>query len=59
MRLLEAEATLIADLNDESELIAELVLPDFTLTTRRHPTLGRLVIVTRADGSGAVVEADE
>ena len=28
MRLLEAEATLIADLKDESELIAELALTD-------------------------------
>ncbi len=59
MRLLEAEPALIADLKDESELIAEKKLPAFTVTTVRHPTLGKLVIIIAPDGTGAVVEADE
>jgi hypothetical protein len=59
MRLLEAEAALIADLKDESELIGEKRLPAFTVLTARHPTLGKLVIIIGPDGSGAVVEADE
>ncbi|WP_373507296.1 hypothetical protein [Thiocapsa sp.] len=59
MRLLEAEAALIADLKDESELIGELRLPAFTVVTARHPTLGKLVIVIAPDGTGAVVEANE
>jgi hypothetical protein len=59
MRLLEAEAALIADLKDESELIGEQRLPAFTVLTARHPTLGKLVIIVGPDGTGAVVEADE
>jgi hypothetical protein len=56
---LEAEAALIADLKDESELIGEKRLPAFTVLTARHPTLGKLVIIIGPDGTGAVVEADE
>ncbi|NCC28981.1 MAG: hypothetical protein EOM22_12780 [Gammaproteobacteria bacterium] len=59
MRLLEAEAALISDLKDESELIGEMRLPAFTVVTARHPTLGKLVIVIGPDGTGAVVEANE
>jgi hypothetical protein len=59
MRLLEAEAALIADLKDESELIGEKRLQAFTVLTARHPTLGKLVIIIGPDGTGAVVEADE
>ncbi|RKT47377.1 hypothetical protein [Thiocapsa rosea] len=59
MRLVEAEAALISDLKDESELIGEMRLPAFTVVTARHPTLGKLVIVIGPDGTGAVVEADE
>lgn len=59
MRLLEAEPALIADLKDESELIAEKKLPAFTVMAVRHPTLGKLVIIVGPSGAGAVVEADE
>ncbi len=59
MRLLEAEPALIADLKDESDLVAEKKLPAFTVMAVRHPTLGKLVIVVAPDGTGAVVEADE
>jgi hypothetical protein len=59
MRLLEAEAALIADLKDESEVIGEMRLSAFTVITARHPTLGKLVIVVGPDGTGAVVEANE
>jgi hypothetical protein len=59
MRLQQAEPALIADLKDESEVIAEKAFPTFKLITARHPTLGKLVIVVAQDGSGAVVETDE
>ncbi|NCA71896.1 MAG: hypothetical protein EOM91_17825 [Sphingobacteriia bacterium] len=59
MRLLQAEASLIEDLKDESEVIGSLELADFTVLTARHPTLGKLILIVGADGSGAVVEADE
>ncbi len=59
MRLLEAEAALITDLKDESELIGEMRLPAYTVVTARHPTLGKLVIVVGPDGTGAVVEVNE
>ena len=59
MRLQEAEASLIADLQDESELIETRLFPTFKLITARHPTLGKLVIVVAKDGSGAIVEVSE
>ncbi|UHD17078.1 hypothetical protein [Thiocapsa bogorovii] len=59
MRLVEAEAALISDLKDESELIGEMRLPAFSVVTARHPTLGRLVIIVAPDGTGAVVEVSE
>lgn len=59
MRLLDAEASIINDLKDESELIGERRHAAFTVVTARHPTLGKLVIVAAPDGTGVVVEADE
>lgn len=59
MRLLEAETSLIKDLIDESQLIGQLQRGDLRVITARHPTLGKLVIVITADGSGAVVEVSE
>lgn len=59
MRVQEAEAALIADMKDECDVISEKRLPAFTVSTARHPTLGRLVIIAVPDGTGAIVEVDE
>lgn len=59
MRLMDAEPAIIEDLLDESELIAEKNVSGVTVFTARHPTLGKLVIVRVAHGSGILVEIDE
>jgi len=59
MRIIDAEAQVLADLKGEGRVVAERVYPDFTVITLRHPTLGKLVLVQGTDGSGAMVEADE
>jgi hypothetical protein len=59
MRLIDAEAVLIEDLKDESDVIAEKTAPGVTVFVARHPTLGKLVIVKGSHGSGIVVEVDE
>ena len=59
MRLIDAEATLIEDLKDESDVIAEKSVAGITVYTARHPTLGKLVIVKAPNGSGILVEIDE
>jgi hypothetical protein len=59
MRIIDAEAQVIADLKDEGRVVAERTYPDFTLITLRHPTLGKLVLVRSRDGSGAMVETEE
>lgn len=59
MRLMDAEPAIIEDLLDESELIAEKSVSGVTVFTARHPTLGKLVIVRVAHGSGILVEIDE
>ncbi len=59
MRMFDADAPIIRDLKDESELIGEKAVDAFTVVTARHPTLGKLVIISAGDGAGVVVEADE
>ena len=59
MRIIDAEAQVLADLKEEGRLVAERAYPSFTVITLRHPTLGKLVLVEGPDGSGAMVEADE
>lgn len=61
MRLIDAEAAILADLTDESEIVGEKRLSGAgaTVAAARHPTLGRLVIVRLPNGSGVLVEIDE
>ncbi len=59
MRLIDFEPAIIEDLKSESELIAEKTLSEITVSTVRHPTLGRLVIIRLPNGAGMVVEIDE
>jgi hypothetical protein len=56
MRIIDAEPQVIADLKDEGRVVAEAVYEGFTVTTVRHPTLGKLVLVQVPDGGGAMVE---
>ena len=59
MRLFDAVPAIIADLKDESQILSEKTAPTFEVAVARHPTLGRLVIVTAHEGSGVVIEVDE
>lgn len=59
MRMFEAESRVLGDLKDESEVLAERRGANFTVVAARHPTLGKLVIVTAPNGTGIVVETDE
>jgi hypothetical protein len=59
MRIFDADPPIVKDLQEESELLGRKEVPTFTVVTARHPTLGKLVIVTARDGTGVVVETDE
>ena len=59
MRMFDAESRVLDDLKDESEVLAERAGATFMVVTARHPTLGKLVIVTAPNGTGIVVEIDE
>ena len=59
MRMFDANPPVIRDLKDESETLAEKATDDFTVVTARHPTLGKLVIITGRHGGGVVVETEE
>jgi hypothetical protein len=59
MRMFDAEPQIIQDLRDEGDVIAEKERPDFKVYAVRHPTLGKVVIVQGADGSGWIVETEE
>jgi hypothetical protein len=59
MHLIDAEASIIEDVQDESDITAEKTVSGVTVYTARHPTLGRLVIVKLPNGSGVLVEIDE
>jgi hypothetical protein len=59
MRIIDAEAQVIADLKDEGRVVAEKQYPTFQVTTVRHPTLGKLILIEGSDGKGAMVEAEE
>lgn len=59
MRMFDAEPQIIEDLKDESEILAERQGPGFIVTTARHPTLGKLVIIAAPKGAGMVVETEE
>lgn len=59
MRMFDAATPVLRDLKDESEILAEKDADGFTVVTARHPTLGKLVIITGRHGSGVVVETEE
>jgi hypothetical protein len=59
MRMFSAEPQVIADLKDEGRVVEERQFERFRVTTVRHPTLGKLVLVEDRGGAGAVVEAEE
>ncbi|KAA6185056.1 hypothetical protein F2Q65_10015 [Thiohalocapsa marina] len=59
MRIIDTEAQVIADLKDEGRVVAEKQYPSFKVTTVRHPTLGKLVLLEGPDGTGAMVETEE
>jgi hypothetical protein len=59
MRMFDAESTVLQDLKDECEIVAERAGSGFEVVAARHPTLGKLVIVSAADGTGVVVETEE
>jgi hypothetical protein len=59
MRIFDAEPQLIIDFKEESELITSKQTPTFNVVAARHPTLGKVVIVERRDGSGVIVETEE
>jgi hypothetical protein len=59
MRIFDAEPQIARDLQEESEVLSRKEAPTFTLVAARHPTLGKLVIVTAKDGSGMVVATEE
>jgi hypothetical protein len=59
MRIIDADAQVIAELKDEGRLVAERIYPAFTVITIRHPTLGKLVIIQAANGDGAMVTTEE
>lgn len=59
MRMIDAEPTIIRDLKEEGDVMAEKSAPGVTVVAVRHPTLGKLVIVEGPQGSGVVVEVDQ
>lgn len=59
MHMFDAESTVMDDLKDESEVLAERAGHGFKVTTTRHPTLGRLVLIEADDGTGVVVETEQ
>jgi hypothetical protein len=59
MRIIDAESQVVADLKDEGRVVAEKQYPTFKVTTVRHPTLGKLILIEGSDGNGAMVEAEE
>jgi hypothetical protein len=59
MRIIDADAQVIADLKDEGRVVEERTYASFSLATIRHPTLGKLVVVQAPNGDGALVATEE
>ncbi len=59
MRIVEAERELIQDLIGETRVMASKALAEFTVYAGQHQTLGKVVIIERPDGRGAIVETEE
>jgi hypothetical protein len=58
VRIFDAEPQVIEDFKYESEPITAKETPTFKVFAVRHPTLGKVVIVERKDGSGVIVETE-
>jgi len=59
MRLFEAGPQIIRDIKDESEVVAVKKYSTFKVSTARHPTMGKVVIVEAKHGDGIIVEMEE
>jgi len=59
MRMFDAESKVLGDLRDESEVLDQRQGNGYKVTTARHPTLGKLVLIEADDGTGIVVETEE
>ena len=59
MRRFDAESTVLQGIGDEYEIISERAGHCFVAIAARHPILGKLVIVSPADGAGVMVETKE
>jgi hypothetical protein len=59
MRIIDTEARVILELKSEGRIVAEKQYPAFKVTTLRHPTLGKLILIEDNNGNGAMVEAEE
>lgn len=59
MRRFDAESTVRQGIRDEYEIISERAGHGFVAIAARHPTLGKLVIVSPADGTGVMAETKE
>jgi hypothetical protein len=59
MRIIDTEARVILELKAEGRIVAEKQYPVFKITTVRHPTLGKLILIEDNNGNGAMVEAEE
>lgn len=59
MQMLDAERQMITDLKDEGRIMQQRQFEAFLVTTVRHPTLGKLVLVEGTDGAGVVVELED
>jgi len=59
MRRFDAKSTVLQGIGDEYEIISERAGHGFVAIAARHPTLGKLAIVSPAGGTGLIVETKE
>ena len=59
MRIVEAERELIQDLLGETRVTTSKAMSGFTIHAGQHQTLGKVVIIEKSDGRGAIVETEE
>jgi len=59
MRRFDDESTVLQGSRDEYKIISERAGHGFIVMVDRHPTLGRLVTVSPAGGTGVMAETKE
>ncbi len=59
MRIVEAERELLQDLLGETRISVSKTFREFTIHAGQHETLGKVVIIEKPDGRGAIVETEE